>query len=63
MRRHCSIGMISPVRFEAEHPSDGASRLTACPPNGVSLTSNRCAVLSCDECGCQMRPPTQSGSG
>jgi hypothetical protein len=28
-------GMINPVEFEDETHSDGTSRLTPCPPNGV----------------------------
>jgi transposase InsO family protein len=37
-RRHSSLGMICPVAFENLTHSDGTSRLTVCPPNGVKPT-------------------------
>ena len=36
LRRHSSIGMISPLRFEELHTQTAKSRLNACPPDGVS---------------------------
>ena len=32
---HSALGMISPVEYERPIHSDGTSRLTLCPPNGV----------------------------
>jgi hypothetical protein len=37
-RRHSAIAMMSPVNFERPTHSDGTSRLTLCPPNGVKPT-------------------------
>ena len=34
-RRHSALGMISPVEYRRPIHSDGTSRLTLCPPNGV----------------------------
>ena len=42
-RRHSALGMISPVDYRRPIQSDGTSRLTLCPPNGVK--PNACSGL------------------